>query len=170
MPVTKEQELGQQGTALWAFKRMKEDLLPSLFEDLNQSVDDGLREEQCDLVKEVLRILVAASTTGIQNSSTSPSITEIWEVLDELREMYFRWNDEAQTAQERKAILSEMKQLKDKISRKTRLSYVEIENGVNKSDMVSVYQASAQITTSYPQTFVNLTKAVEKFQKANSKF
>jgi hypothetical protein len=169
MPNTTKHELGERGTPLWAFKRVKEDLIPSLFKDLKNAENDGLEEEQCELIKNILRILVRESVIASPGSNSDSSITEIWEIFEELRETYSGWNDEAETREEREAQLREMKQLRKRVKEIARNAYVEINATINKSSMVSVYQASEQATTTYPQTFVYLSEAVERFQKANSR-
>ncbi|MGI9105821.1 MAG: hypothetical protein ACR2G4_06195 [Pyrinomonadaceae bacterium] len=51
MPQNKTAIAAQRGTPLWAFKRLREDALVMLMNDLVNAQNYGLTDEQCNQVK-----------------------------------------------------------------------------------------------------------------------
>jgi hypothetical protein len=159
-------QLGQRGTPLWAFNHIRKDFLPSLLKDLKGAEESGLDEELCELLKELLRILVANSATN----DPVQAITQTWELLDEFREKYGEWNDDSPDPETRRERRQELKKIREKIARKARTFPQELDEHVNKDHIVQLYQRIGDISSQYPDVFSNIAFSVNRFTTRNVEF
>lgn len=167
----------RKGTSLWAFKKIKEDLIPSLIKDLKAVNATGFEDDDdecCNNIKRLLNDLVEVSTNIPEDNSEATTILvrEIWEFLDDFRLEYIEWNDNSHTPEERQSRLSRMKEIRqsvkskltEKDSHRRSIGYREEFNElVDIERLQNIYNIAGEAVKSFPSYFHNLSLSVDNF-------
>jgi hypothetical protein len=155
-----------RGSPLWAFNYFRSQVLTNLLNDIVDNEVAGFSPEHCDKVARALEYFVNA-TTDIPGGGllTGP----IYPTVDRFAVLYREWNDihgELDRAiEDRRYKLYELRRQRQKISDKARSLQYEIENNLDRQLLKKAYEALGDLITLVPQTFANLTGAIEEFLK-----
>ncbi len=159
-----------QGSPLWAFNYFRSQVLTRLLNDLVDNEAAGFSQEYCGKVARSLEYFVNATTDipsgGLMTGSIYPTV-------DRFAVLYREWNDihgEPERAiEDRRYKLHELRQQRQKISDKARSLQYEIENNLDRQLLEKSYEALGDLITLLPQSFKNLTEAIQEFLKRGGK-
>lgn len=159
-------QLGERGTASWAFDRLREDALVQLLNDLVAAQRRGL-EKECDLVKAALAEIVNAATAIPDGSFlTRP----IWKDVKNFERSYWSWNDpkgrSIEAVEHRQKELERLRKLRHKIAKRARKNKAVLDHDLDIQLVRNVYEGLGKLVTAAPDLFKNVARAIERFNKA----
>lgn len=163
----KTQAVGQYGTSSWAFKRLREDALVQLLNDLTSAQSAGLDVATCDLVKVALAKAVNAATAIPDGSFlTRP----IWKDMRKFEITYHSWNEpkspQPEAAAHRRRELERLRKFRHKLATRTRKNMAVIEKELDLQLVKDVYSAFGSLVTAAPDIFKSLASALARFTAA----
>jgi hypothetical protein len=154
----------ERGTVVWAFKRMKEDALPALMDDLLEVQDSGIRVDQCKSIEIALGKMVNAATSIPDGNLFRAAI---WQVMQNFEKTYSSWNipkgATPEAASHRRQELEALRKLRHKIAKKTRKHGHVLAENLDLRLMEEIYEALGDVVSSGPDIFKELSKAVARF-------
>jgi hypothetical protein len=153
-----------RGSAVWAFKRMKEDALPALMDDLLEVQDSGIRDDQCKRIEIALGKMVNTATSMPDGNLFRAAI---WQVMQKFEETYSSWNTPTGNSPEakihRRRALKTLRKLRHKIAKKTRKHAHVLAENLDLRLMEEIYDSLGNVVSSGPEIFKELSKAVTRF-------
>ena len=167
MSKRKSAQVGQQGSPSWAFNRLREDALVQLMNDLSNAQQAGLNKPACDLVKDALAKAVNCATAIPDGSFlTRP----VWKDMRRFEITYHSWNEdktpEPEAIKHRRKELERLRDLRNKIARRTRKNFAVIDKELDIKFVEDVYSAFGNLVTFAPEIFKSLAGALARFSKA----
>jgi hypothetical protein len=154
----------ERGTALWAFKRVKEDALPALMDDLLEVQAEGIHNDQCHQIETALGKMVNMATDIPDGSLFRAAI---WEVMQKFEKTYSSWNKPKEAtpeaARHRRQELEKLRKLRNKLTKKCRNHGHIISQKLDLRLVEEVYEALGNVVASGPELFRELAGAVARF-------
>lgn len=155
-----------RGSLVWRFNRFKEDGLCRLLDDLQAKEARGLKNAECNEVKQALgQITNACSSIPDGGLLRKP----ILDIMQKFLDLYTEWNDKEGYNEEiimkRMILLKKLRKCRQKLARKIRVNQHILDNNYDLQAIDSVFGAFDTLCTSCPGLFSNLSKAVERYYK-----
>ncbi|HDP99255.1 MAG TPA: hypothetical protein ENN22_08750 [bacterium] len=162
--------LTKRGTPVWGFKHFKENGLVNLMLDLLQKAHTGLDDQQCQTVSDSLEEI------SIQLSKIPDHFwirKSIMGSFDQFKAAYFKWNEikgnDSKAAKARQKALQRMRKNRHKMARVVRTNVKILNDALDLELIENIYGALGNIPRALPELFINLSKAVTRFQKKAKK-
>jgi hypothetical protein len=157
----------ETGTPAWAIKRLTEDGLVSLMNDLVDKEKDGLKEEQCEVVKGALQKLANQATEIPDGGILRPPL---FKALEGFLDRYTDWNyhpedPEVDPIQYRREALRVLRRQRHKIAKLKRKNYRIMNDELDLLFVVNMYKTLGEIPQALPGMFKGVGRALEDFLK-----
>jgi hypothetical protein len=155
----------QRGSTGYAINFFRSDILVNLQLDLKRLEKQGIDEEICAKIRELLSALVSAASAEPRGSFWGRAIHE---VLREYERTYKEWNDvkgsdEAAMA-ERDSLLAKLQDIRHKISNVCRQNSHSLSEAHDLQLISAINDALIQVVNSVPSAFTALARSAERFE------
>jgi hypothetical protein len=161
-----ETDIIETGTPAWAVKRLTEDGLVSLMDDLVDREKDGLEFEQCEVVKGALQKL-ANQASQIPDGGILRS--PLFKAMEQFLERYSDWNfhpdPEINPIEYRREALRVLRRQRHKIAKLKRKNYKIMNEELDLLFVVNMYRTLGEIPQALPGMFKGIGRALEDFLK-----
>ena len=154
------------GNHVWAFEKFKQDALPSLLNDLGNTGLVGIPDEQCNLIKEAHQIMINFAATFPDGGVFRKAI---WQYFEAYANQYEIWNDiegnDLSAKEARKKELRKLRKARNELARAVRVNKAIIDENLDIQLVTSVYTALSKVVQKSPETFIHLSKAIDRYSK-----
>ncbi len=161
----RKKEINASGTAMHLFNCFRSDALSQILNDLLALERQGIDESVCQRIRAALEVVVNEATSIPDGSFIS---NPLWKDLDHFKNTYATWNDvrgeDPVAVAQRREILQRLREARHKIARRTRVNQFVLSNELDLDVVGSMYGAFTQVFSAFPQMFVNLGKAIARYE------
>jgi hypothetical protein len=142
----------------------RSDLLVSLQIDLVTREKDGLEEEDCRRIRQMLSAIVSAASSVPNASLWGRALHEFFR---DYEESYKTWNDvkgkDLQAMRQRDVILASLQDSRQKIANACRKNAHSLSEAFDLQFATAVNDAVISVVTAAPTAFTNLAKSAARF-------
>lgn len=162
----------KRGTSVWGLNKFRSTVLPAIISDLEKRESIGLLDVECTLVQNSLNNVVET----IDKTADGGFLKSlIYNEMNEFKKIYIEWNgpnnSDPDCKPKRIKSLAKLKKQKDAIIRKIRENQSELVNEkLDKILVKSFYQSFDNLTDQLPEIFSNVSQAINKFNKKDTKY
>lgn len=153
-----------KGTSLWALNQFRTDILVSLMDDLVILENQGLSNEQCNLVQTALEIIVNRATALPDYSFFKKSI---WQILQKFEDTYRQWNEitghDTISIEKRRKAIKKMRHFRNRLATKIRKNQFILAKELDLKLIKDFYDAFGELVKTLPAIFKELSKAVSRY-------
>lgn len=155
-----------RGTAIWGFNQFREDALVQLMIDLLDKESCGLDREQGELVaKSLEKVSIYLSTVPDRFWIRS----SIMGAFDKFKNLFLKWNEingaDKKTLKSRRNALKKMRKARHKLATVVRKNMFILSKALDLKLIEDIYEALGALPKTFPKIFLNLAKALTRFQK-----
>ncbi len=163
-----KKDIAERGTPLWSLNRFRSDLLPNLLDDLATAEKPGLLDAHCDEVKRALDRMVNQAA-GIPDGGFLSLRPTIWEALRDFETTYHEWNsvsgNHEMAQKHRNTARQKLRKKLNRFSTRIRFNQHVLSENLDLRFIEACHQAMADLVVAVPTIFLELGKAVARYQK-----